>query len=523
MKRNKITTVIFAGMLLTACQQNPDSGIVVHKDMEKVIAEAENSNDSKVELAEMQTPEFDSYTADIQNAQLRVNIKANAKVDIPQIDRLSLLRVEQHKFSQEECDRIRTALMGDMQLLDVTKFHNITPRVRIEEALRVRRDNLQTHLDRLQNDPEYVKQWESGAFGMTAEEMTAEYQSAVDKLQSEYEEAPAVIDCAAYPSDGRLKTITDLTKENPDPDFLPTLTREWGESEILWALSEDLHAALYVRNSENLSNCVNFIKSPAGYCEPAIAYINMGSLCELQQKPGADVPNMPDETCTLSQEEAQAKADAFLGGIGVTDYSFSEGEKITYSMSCNTLAETNGAEEFRDYARTSYILRYKRMIDGAEVSQASGDKTNDTDIADDSYTRQDWPAEMIELHINDSGIVQFTWCAPLTVTETVVENAQMMPFDEIRGIFERMMPITAAQEIADFKVDISIDRVTLSYSRISERDAFDRGLIVPVWAFSGSRKVYADSGFVEEHQSYSGVQFAINAIDGSVIDGAIGY
>ena len=59
--------------------------------------------------------------------------------------------------------------------------------------------------------------------------------------------------------------------------------------------------------------------------------------------------------------------------------------------------------------------------------------------------------------------------------------------------------------------------MTLSYSRISEKDRFDSGLIVPVWGFIGECK---NGTYLEKQR---GVQMAINAIDGSVIDSALGY
>ena len=116
------------------------------------------------------------------------------------------------------------------------------------------------------------------------------------------------------------------------------------------------------------------------------------------------------------------------------------------------------------------------------------------------------------------GIVWLDWNAPVEITETVVDKTAMKPFSEICGIFERMMPMIAAPpEQSDIPTEINIDRVTLSYSRISEKDSFDTGLIVPVWGFIGTQKSY---NYLEKTP---GVQLAVNAIDGSVIDSALGY
>ena len=41
MKRRRILTAALALLLLAGCAENPDSDIIVHKDMEKLISEAQ--------------------------------------------------------------------------------------------------------------------------------------------------------------------------------------------------------------------------------------------------------------------------------------------------------------------------------------------------------------------------------------------------------------------------------------------------------------------------------------------------
>ncbi len=155
------------------------------------------------------------------------------------------------------------------------------------------------------------------------------------------------------------------------------------------------------------------------------------------------------------------------------------------------------------------------------IAQPSGTKQSEH-TEKDNYIEKLWPPEMIEFRINDGGIIQFQWNAPLEITETVAENTAMKPFDEIKANAETMLPMIAANEIPELSTEISIDRVTLSYSRISEKDDFGKGLIVPVWGFYGSKKVTGED-YYDEHLSFDGVQLALNAIDGSVIDAELGY
>ena len=95
----------------------------------------------------------------------------------------------------------------------------------------------------------------------------------------------------------------------------------------------------------------------------------------------------------------------------------------------------------------------------------------------------------------------------------------MKSFDEVKNIFEKMVTIVNAEDsIAENSqgTEIQIDRVVLGYVRVSEADSYNTGLLVPVWDFMGKIK---DSYGVENQRSI----LAVNAIDGSVIDRALGY
>ncbi len=127
--------------------------------------------------------------------------------------------------------------------------------------------------------------------------------------------------------------------------------------------------------------------------------------------------------------------------------------------------------------------------------------------------------------MNDNGVVGFDYTAPVEITETTVTGAALRPFSQIRDTFETMVCVVNASENCDHA--LAIDRVRLSYSRISEPDRFDSGLIVPVWSFEGRNdEIYhfgEELGGGTQASTTRGTVLAINAIDGSVIDGAVGY
>ena len=105
MKRRRILTAALALLLLAGCAENPDSDIIVHKDMEKLISEAQQTDESKADVEDFQ--QYDHYTADLTNDGLHVTVHADADVDIPQTDKLSVFRMKQYIFTNADIEPFR--------------------------------------------------------------------------------------------------------------------------------------------------------------------------------------------------------------------------------------------------------------------------------------------------------------------------------------------------------------------------------------------------------------------------------
>ncbi len=514
MKQGRFIAAALTMLLLAGCAENPDSDIIVHKDMEKVIDEAQNSYENKAELEELRQETH--YTANFENESLRVKVQADAVVEIPDIDKLSMYRVKQRRFTQEDCDRVRTALMGDAPLTDCTALMQIQTKAEIEEQIAALRENLDSERKRIAEDTDYAKLVEQNS-----PDMLADLQKRIDERQADYETAPDTIDYAAYAHDGQLVRNADMIAQEQDKNgFWHGYCRDITDGDTLWICTQDGKALLHTQNTDSYSNVMWYSTSPIGYENCGVYIAELPTLAELGST-GANLEPLPDETANLSREEAEQQAESFLHQVGADDFICCEGEKLTACETLTVQKHTDFRQKEQTYARTYWVLRYYRSVGGAPVGQPSGTKKAEG-TEKDGFKEKMWPAEVIELRINDSGIVRMQWSAPLEITETVVENAAMKPFDGITDSFEKMLPMTATNSISDLDTDITIDRVELSYSRISEKDDFDTGLIVPVWAFYGSRKVTGEDYF-DQHLSFTGVQLALNAIDGSVIDAELGY
>ena len=507
MKQGRFIAAALAMLLLAGCAEKPDSDIVIHKDMEKVIDEAKQTDSEKQSVEELR--QYSSYTADFGNDSLRVSIHADAKVDIPQTDKLSVFRVKQHSFTQAEFDTVRQALLGDTELYDGVTMMQDT-KADIEQQIAWTRAEL---------DSVTVKEPRTEPEKRDREITIAEYQKWLDELQEKYEAAP--VEAEKVLSDGKLQNAAEMLRKGENKSYWEW-QNELGCGETVDLRNADNTAMLYMQNNTDNSNKISFRSSPAGI-EKIIGVqvttypLNAETIAGIADPfldhdavfEGAQPEQMTSDSCELTRAQAEEQAAAFLQQIGQKDFVCFEGGKYAEYLESNQIAHR--------YYRTCWILRYCREIGGVLLDQASGEKLFDG-WKGAQYVKQNWPGEMIELHISDAGIVWLDWNAPLDITETVVNQAALKPFSEISSTFERMMPMIAAPpEQAEVRTDISIRRVALSYSRISEKDSFDTGLIVPVWGFIGTRKDYNDSDKTDR------VQMAVNAIDGSVIDSELGY
>ena len=173
--------------------------------------------------------------------------------------------------------------------------------------------------------------------------------------------------------------------------------------------------------------------------------------------------------------------------------------------------EGNSDQEYRSF----YQFIYLRNLDGVIVDNTAGEKLVDEWRGED-YVKKMWESEAIVVAVNDEGIVEFQYGSPISIDETVVEQSNIKTFEEIKNTFEEMVVIENAPTDEEGKTVIDVTNVNLVYTRISEKDRFDTGLIVPVWDFEGT--------IVDEYgMEQTGNILSINAIDGTVINRELGY
>lgn len=497
-------------VMTAGCRKNPDSPIVENKDMDALIEEAQNGG-SQADVAQI-AEDYDTYQTTLGDAELKISVNVDAKVDIPKTGQMSVLRVQQKDISQELIDKVNALLMKGETLYD---GHVLSVRTRSQVEKEISAET--------KRGKELAEQYEGNDLKVYQEEN----QRAIDMLQEEYEAAPEAVDWEAYLSDGKLKQTASLDEDeyswersqNPDGEIFYGVNRGQNGSFL----------SLYAQNNDNYGNCLRYRQSKHGYIHLngiVVSNTNLNNMLpyvwradrtkealENAKQYGYDyVGEYEDEAATGTLDEARKKADELIQNLGLTDFGFYQGDLYGEWQDLSAGGDKAADDGWR-YSKI-YILQYMRQIDGAFVTNA-GENKHTEGWDDTTYVKKDWPIEGIEIRVNDAGIVGFDYNAPLEITETAVEQSAMKSFEEIRGIFEKMVMITNAR--AEEAITIDVDRVVLGYARISEADSFDTGLLVPVWDFMGTvtNEMYGQ----KEYRSV----LTINAVDGSIIDRELGY
>ncbi len=510
--KKKSVVFLLAGVMmlsLTGCAGSPENPVVKEKNLDKMLEQAENTGEGAASyhdvLKEVEG-NYETYQTQIQDDSLRVKVDVNARVQVPEVDKLSVYRVRQKKISQEFLDNVRNALTADVSYYEGRIKETRTKSVIAKE---------------IQEEKDMIAGLKAGKDGLDEEgvqQYKSEYEQRLQELEAEYETAVDDVKLTDYPSDNKIYPIQELYKKYPKDNFYEWEHSIHPDAEVYYGISDakdGSYHALFVQNSGDYGNCLRYMNSQYGYGMISSAFVEDDMKFSVLKKEGeapdfveAGVgleknPELADkEPLTLSEEAARGQADELMQKLNLTDY-----------KCCESGIYSQLVGEENDYYRDVYKFLYMRNMDGVFVDNSAGLKFVD-EWKGDEYTKKAWGNEAVVVAVNDNGIVDFRYLTPLSVDETVVEKTGIKSFQDIKDTFEQMVVIENAVE--EGNVLIEVTDVKLVYTRISEKDSFDTGLVVPVWDFEG--RITSEYGREE-----AGNILSINAIDGTVINRRLGY
>lgn len=444
-----ILCIVMMMGLLVGCQKTPESPIVVQKDLERLIENAEQSEDaiSSRSLAEkLEAPE--SLQLQLTSKSGKLTIHVDAPVVLPETDQMPIIRVGHGHFTEEDARRYAEVLFQDAMPLDPDNTPFIKPQIQKSiDALHALKQN---------ND-------------FSKYETDEEIDTAIAKLMKEAATAPD----AFTPSEHRFYALS--------PEAPPLTVRAAPDP----ATVSDLHIGY-----ENIEYCRDLDRG-ALMSRIIVGIPSSDDTLLLQDDLTQEIGYTPEEAYALAKETMEQ--------LQVSD------------MACSGRRGVKFLQE--DYS--VYEFMFTRMIGGIPLTYTNDDGSQFALNA----VAETWRYEKIRMFIDETGVSYLIYNSPYEISETVSSDTQLLPFAEIQSIFERMAPVVNNMyDEYGRECEMYIHEVKLGLMRITEQNAKDTGLIVPVWDFMGT---YKEEGVLHDDAYMS--MLTINAIDGSIIDRALGY
>ena len=155
--------------------------------------------------------------------------------------------------------------------------------------------------------------------------------------------------------------------------------------------------------------------------------------------------------------------------------------------------------------------------------------TNRSSSGDEAEPRPSWSYEKLAVSLRNKDVYGFTYGGPLVLGKTLVEDAQLMPFDAVMERFDQMVRVKYEGMMKDpgygniQSMEVQVDRIELSLERVAQPDNINGGLLVPVWSFYGSILCTRPEDSFDHVFDHTMPFLTLNAVDGNLIDPIKGY
>ena len=488
-----ITVLLTAAMLLslTGCASTPDSPIVVQKDNERLeSAAAETSAEGRKPLSELkETAGADTAGADAQRYSFnyeskdgRVKISADADVILPDADKIPMYHLKAATFSDAEAKAIFDYLFHGKEPYRISGYpltKSDADQILLEQK---------EELAKLEGDPTYIQDADLRAERIEmVKELIAGYEEIYDELPEQLDRESADGIYAQSPNQKNLSTVEAVTDDGSKLHITKFTDKVRGNVEYTTPSGERFR---------NWYQTLNDIYR----CSAAEAE----ELC----------------ACSYSYEEALNLAAGLPAAAGI-DVRLAQSGLIKGS----DIQPGIGLSTDTDYS--GYAFFFSRLIDGTPVAVTTCNEIYHEDTA------PVWLYEKIMIVVNDDGIAWVDWSAPVELIDSVANDVSVLPFEKAAASFEQMKPLIAQGNNAEWDEDseikhsleISVDHIELDLIRVRDSGELT-GLYTPAWVFYGTEtrsfheEGRADHSFTEQ---IPWIVFAVNAVDGSIIDIIAGY
>lgn len=180
--------------------------------------------------------------------------------------------------------------------------------------------------------------------------------------------------------------------------------------------------------------------------------------------------------------------------------------------SVDTALDNRGLGNRAD-GKYGYRLYYAREVGGTLVTPVHQSGAREVTIYNPVL-----PYESLCVDVGADGIFMIEWEHPISITDVIAEDSELLPFENILDIFGTIAPLTIQRSEYEPNNNLYINRAVLGYMCLQERGNPSSYQLVPVWDFFGERTIGR-----ERYDTHNWSYLTINAIDGTVIDRDLGY
>lgn len=475
--KKHISLILLASMavtLFTGCREIPDTSAELQKDQEQMLQTAERDRDDSALLAALKVPE--RFTGEWEGVNGLVQVTADAEIILPDTDEIPTGSVIRRDFTQEDLDTFLRVFMKGQPFYEEVSITRQEALAELEKYQAMERGDIPIP---------------DGADAIPGKlsDIIAYYTELAGTAPNEGELRPA---SSSFTSDGTVENMSGWSEADGRKTHLWVQNFPGAWDSAVW----------YVQDYGDVNN---------SYCQQYSAV----------PEDIAEEPTQPD----ISEEEAVEIGNALLAELGFKDLVCDRITPVYFADAMwlqsviipgNTVWDS--ASHWQDLDRaildTGYQMQYVRSLNGFPIGYTGIKGT----YVEEGNEMSVWAYESIEVCVAKDGVVYFKWTAPTEEPIIELDDTQLMSFDEISSVFERMIMVrySYAQTIndngSDGHLSINISKVRLNLMRVRAKNNNDMGLVIPVWDYYGSE------GPIEET-----IVLTINAIDGSMVSRELGY
>ena len=277
----------------------------------------------------------------------------------------------------------------------------------------------------------------------------------------------------------------------------------------------------------------------------------------IEDEEGTGIYNSETGECLCEYQEITGQeylkqAETLLQRCGFTDYRPADGELEVLDSNRNVVIDELSAEG----KGAAAFIHCERVVNQVPITWIN-DSCLDMYRADSVSNVAElniWRQEELSINYYNNTLISLDFNYPLEISGYSDEKQFLLPFSEIRGIFEEMLgwrithptnggsvawdmtengevsrPVTWATLVGYNSVEVDVSKVQLGYMRVREEEVLEEGnmegLLIPVWDFIGTwrAKIPGEDGTTQEYTMAETSLLTLDARDGSVIKRMFGY